>query len=153
MSDVLQFRVIGRPQPGGSKRAFPIRAAGQLTGRVAVTDDNPRTKDWKAEVIAAAMHSVDGHPVPFTGPLYVELTFLLARPQGHYGTGRNHGIIRAGAPKFPGVRPDVSKLARPTIDALSGIVWRDDAQIVDERHKKVYETPTGCYVVVKELAP
>jgi Holliday junction resolvase RusA-like endonuclease len=149
----ITFRVFGHPQPGGSKRAFPIRAGGQLTGRVAVADSNPRAKDWKQLVIAAAFDHLDTQiaPVPYTGPLVVEITFLLARPKGHYGTGRHQQNIRRSAPTYPAVRPDVSKLARPTIDALTGVVWRDDAQIVDEVHRKRYETPEGAYIHIQPL--
>jgi len=147
----ITFRVHGRPQPGGSKRAFAIRKAGALTGRVAVTDTNPRAHDWKAQVIAAADNVRDGQPL-LTGPLHVEITFLLPRPKGHYGTGRNQGFIRRSAPTYPAVKPDVSKLARPTIDALSGVIWRDDAQIVDEIHRKRYEEPIGAYIRIKEMA-
>lgn len=37
--------------------------------------------------------------------------------------------------------PDVLKLARGVEDALTGIVWRDDAQIVNESLSKVVVAP------------
>jgi hypothetical protein len=53
----VAFFVRGRPQPAGSKRAFPIRrkeGGGWIaTGKVAVVDDNPKAKGWQAEVAYA----------------------------------------------------------------------------------------------------
>ena len=43
------------------------------------------------------------------------------------------------------------KLARAVEDALTGIVWRDDAQIVDEQLSKVYGEPARVEVDVAEL--
>jgi predicted short-subunit dehydrogenase-like oxidoreductase (DUF2520 family) len=45
----------------------------------------------------------------------------------------------------------VLKLARGVEDALTGIVWRDDAQIVVEHLEKRYGSPARCEVRVKYL--
>ena len=128
MTDAVEFTVLGRPQPAGSKRAFMIRKGGKPTG-VAVTDDAKRSRPWKDSVAAAAHEYLNGRP-PLTGPLQLEVDFYLARPAGHFGTGRNRDIVRPAAPRFPAVRPDATKLVRAVEDALTGLVWRDDAQVV-----------------------
>ena len=150
----LAFQVIGHPQPGGSKKAFPIRRAGRLTGQVAVTDSNPRAKQWAQHVIAAAITATDQHHngwTPLTGPLLLDVLFVLPRPAGHYGTGRNTQTVRAGAPSHPHVRPDVTKLIRVVEDALTGIVWRDDAQIVNQHARKRYGHPPGAVITIRTL--
>jgi Holliday junction resolvase RusA-like endonuclease len=49
-------------------------------------------------------------------------------------------------------RPDVLKLARAAEDALTGIVWRDDSQIVHETLAKVYGEPERLEVAVRRRA-
>jgi Holliday junction resolvase RusA-like endonuclease len=134
----LEFTVYGIAQPAGSKRAFYNKSA----GRVIVTDDNKRARPWKAEVADAAQAVVDGELL--AGPLSLELTFVVPRPKGHYGA---NGVLPS-APSHPIVRPDVLKLARGVEDACTGIVWRDDAQIVIETLRKEYGEPARCEVVV-----
>lgn len=142
---LLAFTVHGRAQPGGSKRAF----RNPTTGRTLVTDANKRAKPWQAEVRSAAhtaMAAEHGHEhyAPLGGSLAVAMTFTVARPLGHYGTRG----LRPSAPERPAVRPDVLKLARAVEDALTGIVWRDDAQIVSEHLQKRYGEPERLEVAV-----
>ncbi len=146
----LRFTVLGRPQPGGSKRAFAVRKDGVPTGRIAVADANPKAKSWQREVKLAACDAVDaGTFVLLTGPLNVSMTFYVSRPKGHHRTGRSAHLLKDSAPPFPIVRPDSLKLARGTEDALTGLVWRDDAQVVDLDVHKRYGVPERCEVVVR----
>lgn len=142
----VTFTVLGRPQPAGSKRAFPIRRGGQVTG-VVVTEDAKHSKPWRALVAAAANEAMEGRE-PMTGPLQLDISFYVARPAGHYGSGRNRGTVRPGAPQYPMVRPDVTKLVRALEDALTHIVWRDDAQVVVQVATKHYGTPERAVVTV-----
>jgi Holliday junction resolvase RusA-like endonuclease len=50
-------------------------------------------------------------------------------------------------------RPDVDKLARSTLDALSRIVYVDDARIADLSVRKLYalDRPPGALVRVQPL--
>jgi len=114
-----------------------------------VTDANPEAKDWKRTVQAFAQQAMEGQRLA-DGPLKVNMTFYLSRPQGHYGTRG----LRPSAPAFPAVKPDVLKLARSTEDALTGIVWVDDARIVFEQLSKVYSVDgkTGALIEVQEVA-
>jgi Holliday junction resolvase RusA-like endonuclease len=143
---VIEFTVLGRPAPAGSKRAFAVRKGGKPTGQVAVVDDNKRSKPWQELVSSAAAAAVDG--AKLDGPLLLEVDFYVARPAGHFGSGRNAGTVRASAPPFPAVRPDVTKLVRGLEDALTGVVWRDDAQIVTQTVRKRYGWPERAEVSV-----
>ena len=46
------------------------------------------------------------------------------------------------------MRPDLSKLIRATEDALTGIIYADDAQIVDIHAKKEYGLPERVEVTI-----
>lgn len=144
---MIEFEVLGRPQPAGSKRAFKH----PHTGRIIVKDDAKGSRPWKQQVSGAAAAAYAGELL--AGPLRLEVTFFLARPKGHYGTGRNIGLVRASAPGYPIVKPDTTKLLRAVEDALTGVLWRDDAQVIDQRAMKLYGTPERCLVTVVEALP
>lgn len=144
-SPVLELEVLGLAQPAGSKRAFRH----PKTGRPIVTDANRNSKPWQAEVKAAAVEVMDRVGLELIcGPLAVEFTFIKPRPKGHFRTGAKAHLLRPSAPVWPSTRPDVLKLARGVEDALTGVVWRDDAQIVEEYLFKRYGSPPGCRVRV-----
>lgn len=146
---VAEFSVWGQPQTAGSKRAF---ARKRKDGGVfaTVVDDNPKSREWKEQVSSAAFNVVGAMPL-VTGPLAVEMSFTFVRPKGHYGTGRNAGALKGDAPRRHTGRPDVLKLARAIEDSLTGVVYRDDSQIVEEVLRKEYGERAGVKVVVMEL--
>jgi len=147
----VEFVVYGRPATAGSKRAFAIRLGdGRFTGRVAVTDDSSRTKSWQATVASAALETGSGCS---RGPLALTLAFYLHRPRHHYGTGRNSSRVRDAAPARPAVRPDLLKLTRAVEDALTGILWHDDAQVCDEHLAKHYAADDEPERVVIRIEP
>lgn len=145
----LEFRVAGKPEPAGSKRAFPIRRKGGATG-VAVTDDNAKSKPWQARVAVAADVAMDGADL-FTGPLGLALEFDMRRPKSHFGTGRNAALLKAGSPERPITKPDCTKLVRGVEDAMTGVVWTDDAQVVEQFVSKRYAAREGVRVVVWQV--
>jgi Holliday junction resolvase RusA-like endonuclease len=127
---MIEFTVFGQPQPGGSKRAFRTK-----TGQIVVTDANPKAQPWKTLVAQEAGEVMEGREV-LRGPLSVRFAFYFRRPKGHYG---KKGLLPS-APAYPASRPDCLKAARAVEDALSGVVYRDDAQIVHEVLEKHYGT-------------
>lgn len=142
MSGIVEFQVLGTAQPAGSKRAF----ANRKTGRAMVVDANPRAKPWKAEVSAIAYEAMAGRPL-LDGPLMLEVMFVVQRPKGHFG---KRGLLPS-APWAPAKKPDVLKLTRGLEDALSGVVYKDDAQIVEENLRKRYGEPERTIVRITAL--
>lgn len=142
----LRFFVPGIPKTAGSKRAF----INPKTGRPIITDDNRKGKDWRASVQHFAREGMQGRD-PMTGALEVHFEFVMPRPKGHYGKGRHAGRLLDSAPRHPETRPDVLKMSRAVEDALTGIAWRDDAQIVEERLVKIYGEQPGVLVVIREM--
>jgi Holliday junction resolvase RusA-like endonuclease len=97
-------------------------------------------KMWRNAVADVAVQAQNGEPL-LDGPLYVEMTFVVARTQGHFRTGRHLGEVKASAPAYPAVRPDVLKLARAVEDSLTNTLWHDDSRIVNGSNEKVYAEP------------
>lgn len=144
------FVVYGVPQPAGSKRAFPIRRKNGQLG-VSVTDANPRSAQWKAAVALAAKEAW-GRREPSARPMLVMMRFFQTRPASHFGTGKNADKLKESAPRFPCGKPDALKLARGTEDALTGIVYRDDAQTVQLVVEKHYGSRPMVAIQIEELA-
>jgi len=143
--DAVRFTVVGDAKPGGSKKAF----AHPQTGRIVVVEDS-KNKPWKLAVARAAVKALGLSELPVfqEGALAVEFTFFRARPRSHL---RVNGAVRDGMPDFPTTRPDVLKLARAVEDALTGVLWHDDSQIVDETLRKCWGEPPRVEVVVWRL--
>jgi Holliday junction resolvase RusA-like endonuclease len=52
---------------------------------------------------------------------------------------------------YPISKPDVLKLARAAEDALTGIIWSDDALIVQEHLYKAYDATPGLLLSVQSM--
>lgn len=126
MSRVVKLVVRGMPAPQGSKRFV-----GMKNGKGMMIESSKKVKPWRQDVklAAEALRLQSGAP-PIDAPVRVRMVFTVPKP--------------ASAPKrrrtWPSKKPDVSKLARSTEDALSDAgIWVDDARVVDyDRLAKVY---------------
>ena len=130
------FRVHGLPIPQGSMRGFISRGAGKP--RVLLTSANTRTEPWRQDVAAQAIAAKIPHVA--VGPVRVEVTFHFPHPKS-----------RPKKCKWPDVRPDLDKLGRSILDALTGIAWRDDAQVCELILTKLYSDRIGADITVTPL--
>lgn len=149
MSD-LTVRVIGDPAPQGSKTAY------RKGNRTVLVESSKAVKPWRAIVAAETVQAKRQQQQPMLiGDVEVGLVFWLRRPAGHYGTGRNAGSLRPSAPPRPGVKPDLDKLARSTLDALgTANAYSDDSRVVLLQAEKRYATeehPPGVHITIKEV--
>lgn len=157
----FSFFVQGRPAPGGSKNAFPIRKGGELLMRngrpaIAMVDAGGKAnKLWKDAVKWQGKSFMRG-ATPFVCALKVEFVFFLSRPAAHFRTGKFSTILRDDAPQFHIQKPDALKYARSTEDALTSVVWTDDCQTVricSEKRWCGLGDKEGCAVRIVLLQP
>lgn len=140
--------VPGRPAPQGSKMARPIYKgrgkAKEFTGKVAqVESSKPGLEAWRADIRAAFLTDDNQPRIRFAKdvPVSVRLTFVMPRPVA----------MSKRKPTPPHTkRPDVDKLLRAVLDALTSAgVLTDDCQVVEQyaakRTADVDETP-GCLI-------
>ena len=117
---MVQITVYGEPGPQGSKRHV---------GNGVMIESSKKVKPWREAVVYAAREAMRGWPA-LTGPIVLRMVFTVRKPKS--------------APKrrrtFPATKPDLSKLARSTEDAMTTAgVYEDDARIVEyARLAKVY---------------
>jgi Holliday junction resolvase RusA-like endonuclease len=145
MSDpAFHVFVPGKAVPGGSKKAFVVN------GRANIVDDAKGNREWRGKVSYHAEKAFDRKAL-LTGPLAVWATFYIQRPRSHYRVGRFAHVVKDSAPKWPTGKPDTTKLFRAVEDALTGVVWVDDAQIVDQHISKKWGDKPGVLIVVREI--
>ena len=136
----LHFRVNGIPTTQGSKRGF----FNPKTERVIIVDDNsPNLKRWRQDVIDAAKAIRGQIAGPLDVPIELEVVFYLPRPQIHYGA---HGL-KPNAPLFVKGKPDLDKLIRAVMDAITiAGLWQDDGRVASIKTRKLYSDEPGCEV-------
>ena len=84
--------------------------------------------------------------LPLAGPLRLEATFTRCVPASWSRRKREEQ-------RLPTSKPDVDNLLKLAKDALNGLVWVDDAQIVTVITRKVFgEAPSTRLVVTREVA-
>jgi Holliday junction resolvase RusA-like endonuclease len=143
--DGVEFAVAGVPIPQGSKQAFVVKGKAVVTER-----GRARLGPWRGQVAAMASAFVEE---PFAGPVYVELDFTFTRPKSHFRTGRFSHELREDVPAYVAGRPDVDKLARAVLDALTAVAYRDDGQVAELRVAKRYFVAAGVRVRITPLEP
>jgi Holliday junction resolvase RusA-like endonuclease len=121
---VITFTVYGTAQPKGSARAFIPKG----WTRPVITSATKGLKGWEQTIRGVAQFKSNGEM--FLGPMTLHITFCLPRPKS----------LKKSVPHIK--RPDLDKLIRGATDALTGIIWKDDAQLVSIIAEKLY-APTA----------
>jgi len=67
---------------------------------------------------------------PILAPVGIKIAFYFPRPKSHFGTGKNSGKLKASAPRYHTGRKDLDNLYKFYTDAMNGIIYKDDGQIV-----------------------
>ena len=132
----LTLHVPGPPR--GKQRARVTR-----TGRAYTPQQTVASEAW---VRACAVQQC-GQPV-LSGPLRVDLTFLVPIPRSW--PKKRVAALSAGL-VFPTSKPDLDNIVKLYCDALNGILWSDDAQLVDVSARKRYGEAPGAWIRVWEL--
>lgn len=126
---MIKFVVYGDPLPKGSARAFVPKG----WSRPIITSATKGLKQWESKIAAAAGSQANG--TLLMGPLTLTIDFYLARPKSLPKKTAHH--IK---------RPDLDKLIRGATDALTGVIWKDDAQVYTV-------TATKAYAATEDEAP
>lgn len=136
----ISLTVYGTPVPQGSARAFAIPGKDGARPRAVVVSDNKKSlAHWRTQIGNEARQviragDVTGEPPPdFNGPIAVDVIFTFNRPRS---------VSKKERP-YPSVKPDIDKLGRAVLDALTGILFKDDAQVVGLHLAKRYNAEPG----------
>lgn len=146
----LTIDVVGLPAPQGSKKAF----YNKKTGHINQVESSKKVAPWRQDVVHAAQAAaVDQEWTPPAEPVEISIDFYLARPRYHFRTGARANELKPNAPSYVDKKPDVDKLARATLDALTNsAVIRDDAQVAALTLVKRYaDGATGARITIRPL--
>jgi len=136
----MNFKVLGiEPAPQGSKRHV---------GNGRMVEASAKVKPWRFAVGQAALEA--NHDL-MTGPVYVGVTFLFHRPKSHYNS---KGQLKPNAPVAKSTKPDLDKLCRSTLDGITGILIKDDSQVVSlmaQKHYAMEGEHIGAVITINPL--
>lgn len=124
---MIIFNVDGQPVPQGSMKV--------INGYV-IHSQGSALAAWRS---AIALSAKAAGAKPHTEPVEIDLVFRMARP-------------RTVTRSEPSVAPDLDKLVRAVLDALTAVAYRDDGQVTRITATKEYGTP-GLSVKVGAKLP
>lgn len=114
---MIYFVVKGTPVGQGSMKAFPRKV-----GRgVIVTHNSSKLKPWRDQISWAAKEAMKSFKVSLIErprAVHVDVKFYFERPKSQKADRT-----------YKTTAPDLDKLERALLDSMSGIVYRDDAQV------------------------
>jgi Holliday junction resolvase RusA-like endonuclease len=122
---VKEFHVNGLPVPQGSMKVINGRVLHSQGSALAVWRS---TIAWEATLAGCK---------PEEGAMKVTLIFVMPRPKT---------VKRAE----PSVAPDLDKLTRAALDALTSVAYVDDGQVTELHAKKIYGNIPGLKVIVEK---
>jgi Holliday junction resolvase RusA-like endonuclease len=138
MSLVVTFTVDGDPVPKGRPR-FARR------GQFVQTYTDAKTIDYETHVAMKARQAI-GSSEPLEGALTVFMYLRYAIPAS-YSKRRKEACLRGV--EYP-KKIDIDNVYKSITDAMNGIVYVDDSQIVEAHITKVYAEEAGANVMVRE---
>jgi crossover junction endodeoxyribonuclease RusA len=135
-SRTVHVFVPGKPAPQGSKRHV---------GRGILVESSKELAPWRQQVAMFAHNAMGGQQL-LTGAVAVRLEFVLPRPVST-PKRRTPPAVR---------RPDLDKLVRAILDAITSVIIADDSQVVElhatKRLAEIGESP-GVRIGVDALWP
>jgi Holliday junction resolvase RusA-like endonuclease len=135
MDDAIRFTVYGTPQPQGSSRAFVPKG----WTRAIITSDNKKLKPWRQEIAGVALNAMRESKIGLLEgvPIAILAEFFFDKPKSAKKSVLNKIT-----------KPDLDKLLRGLLDSLTGIIFKDDSQVVLCNIRKTFGSPSRVEVMV-----
>lgn len=134
---MIEIVIPGKPHAQGRPRAARI-------GKRVRMYDPPASVEWK-RAAAVLMRVARGREALLCGPVSVEIAAVFASQKGGFKGRATRGWYVA--------RPDGDNIAKAVLDAGTGVLWVDDAQVVDLRVHKLAAEPGESAHVRVTVAP
>ena len=136
------FQVPGKPVGKGRPRAAK-------RGKHITLYTPEATATYESTVALAASQAMAGQPL-IDGPVEVVMRIVLPIPVSW--PKRNQAGALEGK-VLPVVKPDSDNVVKAVFDAINGVVWHDDTQVVDMHVRKRYGAVPCVNVIVSQLEP
>ena len=143
---MITLQVVGKPATQESKQA----GVNPHTGRAFIREDNPRVKTWRGDIRELASKVMEAEVrSPYIGRVALDVEVVMGRSASHLL--RDGFSLASNAPMWPRY-PDLDKTLRAVLDALTGIVYLDDSQVVAMRAFKRFSDGRRPDVTVIRVA-
>lgn len=138
---MIVFHVPGQPVGKGRPRI------GRVAGHARMFTPE-KTASYESTVKLFASQAMAGRPL-LDGAVRVTLHIACQIPASW--SQKKQASAAAGG-VMPTTKPDVDNVEKAIFDAMNGIVWKDDVQVVSVVKDKRYGSAPGVSVRVEELA-
>lgn len=136
----LRFELPGHPQGKGRARAY-------RQGNFIKHYTPEQTRSYEGMVRLAAAEAMAGRS-PYEGPVELDVLAVFAVPQSFSKRKRAAAL---GNNLRPTKKPDMDNIIKAISDAMNGVVFKDDCQIVTGFYAKVYGEAPKVAVTVRTL--
>lgn len=133
---MIRFQLMGDPR--GKQRHRTTRTGHTYTPK--------ETLHYEAAIRIAAQDAMEGR-APIDGPCVVEIVATF-RPPKSWSKKRTREALAGEV--YPTKKPDWDNIAKTT-DALNGVAFVDDSQVVEGRVVKQYGEVAALAVTVREV--
>lgn len=140
VNEPIRFKVYGTPVPQGSLRAFNVGGKARVS-QGGSAEGRRKLGDWRQAIGEEARRALPDDAPLLEGPVYVTVSFLMPKPKS--------------APKYlrhVTKKPDLDRLLRALLDAITGVLIVDDAQVVSVSAAKSYAIETRPHADVMVMA-
>ena len=139
---MIRFTIPGPAVPQGRPRLT-------TRGRYPHAYDPQESRRYKLLVgMAARSAMIEQGATPLEGPVMLSVQEFRAIPQS-WSRKKREAALEGSI--FPTTKPDMSNIVKGIEDAMNGIVWHDDSQVVITRTMKIYDETPRVEVEVKEV--
>lgn len=136
---VITFSVEGIPVAKGRPRFTRV-------GGFVKTYTDKKTTDWEDVVRQTAIKAM-GPTEMLETPVTLAMYFRLPIPKS-WSKKRTEAALKGLV--TPTKKPDWDNLGKAVSDALNGVIFKDDSQIVSAHVKKVYSAVPGVDIYLSE---
>lgn len=135
------------------KKYFTIYGKAVAKARPRVTKSGhtytpKKTKEFETKVQESYLHQCGGMMFPKSTPLEICIEFQFAPPKS-WSKGKRKKAKESEL--FPTSRPDVDNLCKSIEDALNGVAYYDDSQIVTMTARKIYSGEDKTIVEIRAI--
>jgi Holliday junction resolvase RusA-like endonuclease len=129
---VYAFTIPGKPQAQARHRTRVVTTKGGKS--FAMNYDPKESKDWKSKV---AIFAQKAGVQPIQGPVCVTVFAVMPRPKRLCRRSDAEGFLPCES------KPDWDNIGKGICDALIGVAFADDSQVISGRVIKMYHEKDG----------
>jgi Holliday junction resolvase RusA-like endonuclease len=141
MKEVLLIRVPGKPQ------AWERAGLQRRRGKPPIHYTPSATRDYKTAIGLVARRGMAGRE-PSLFPIFLGCVFCLPIPKSWSKREKTSALLEV---RLPTGRPDLDNYAKAVKDALTGIAYADDSQVVILQLRKIYAAIPSTEITVLEV--